>query len=218
LLNKGSIYCENFSNTIGIAEPVNTITNIAFIIVSIMLFRLYIKNKLKAYDIFALIVLLFFIGIGSGIWHFTQSPIGELLDIIPILLFMLVFLASFLKRFVDAKTPYIVLSIFLFILLSYPAQFLFREEPLKTSGGYLPAILVLILMSLYLIKKKIEVSKIFSIASLIFMVSISFRSLDFIVCSRFSTGSHFVWHILNAVALYLLVKSIIIYKTSLFKH
>jgi hypothetical protein len=182
-----------------------------------MLFRLYIKTKIKAYDVLALIVLLFLIGLGSGIWHFTQSPVGEFLDVIPILLFILVFIASFLKRFVGAKTPYIVLSIFLFILLSYSAQFLFEEEPLKTSGGYLPALLVLILMSFYLIQKKVKVSKTFALASLVFIVSISFRSLDFILCSGFSTGSHFVWHILNAVALYLLTKALIVVSPKLIR-
>jgi len=46
-------------------------------------------------------------------------------------------------------------------------------------------------------------------AAAIFAVSLSFRTVDRMLCGAFPLGTHFVWHLLNAVVLYLLLRTAI---------
>jgi hypothetical protein len=47
-------------------------------------------------------------------------------------------------------------------------------------------------------------------ATAVFLLSFSARTLDMQICSVFPLGTHFLWHLLNATLLYLLVRAAII--------
>jgi hypothetical protein len=38
---------------------------------------------------------------------------------------------------------------------------------------------------------------------------LAFRTVDTAICPQFALGSHFVWHVLNAVVLYMLLRTAI---------
>ena len=42
-------------------------------------------------------------------------------------------------------------------------------------------------------------------ATLVFLVSLAARTADLYVCPSFPLGTHFLWHILNALAVYMLI-------------
>jgi hypothetical protein len=42
--------------------------------------------------------------------------------------------------------------------------------------------------------------------AMIFMVSLALRIVDLDICDAFPLGTHFLWHVLNAVLLYLLLR------------
>ena len=44
------------------------------------------------------------------------------------------------------------------------------------------------------------------IAAAIFIVSLALRIVDLDICDAFPLGTHFLWHVLNAVLLYLLLR------------
>jgi hypothetical protein len=52
------------------------------------------------------------------------------------------------------------------------------------------------------------------VAALVFAISLLFRSIDLAVCSWLRVGTHFLWHALNAVVLYVLVRAAIRYRAA----
>ena len=42
-----------------------------------------------------------------------------------------------------------------------------------------------------------------------FVVSLAFRTMDQAVCPAFPLGTHFIWHLLNAGVLYILLRAAI---------
>lgn len=202
MLNSGALYCENFSANFIVTEPINSVTNLSFMIAGTFLLKIYFKQEKKEFPIYWLITLLFLIGIGSSAWHLTQSKIGELLDVIPILLFMISSIVIFLNRIVKWKWYLILITVIGFFVASALAPNLFKNDPLKTSAGYLPALSALLLFTLFAFINNHKILKCFVIASVLFVLSITLRSLDFLVCTQFPVGTHFTWHILNGFVLY----------------
>jgi hypothetical protein len=41
-------------------------------------------------------------------------------------------------------------------------------------------------------------------------VSLTFRTIDIAVCDAFTLGTHFVWHMLNAVVIYILLREAVV--------
>ena len=83
-------YCERTNEQI-FNEPVNAISNIFFIIVSLSLIKILRKNQSnKIYYIQP--ILIFFIGIGSFLFHLNPNIITLYSDVIPIFLFSLSFI------------------------------------------------------------------------------------------------------------------------------
>jgi hypothetical protein len=48
-----------------------------------------------------------------------------------------------------------------------------------------------------------------ALATGLFLVSLAFRSVDNVVCDVVPIGSHFLWHVLNALLLYVLMSGLI---------
>ena len=211
MLTTGSIYCENFSNIFLLAEPLNSITNISFFVAGFILLSLYKKRRLRDTYLLSLIILVFSVGIGSSVWHLTQSLVGEILDEIPILLFLLVYVILFLRRVIRWRWYYVLLSTISFLIASFLAPNIWKDEPLRTSGGYLPALVVLIVFTVLAFKRDRKLFKHLFLAATLFIASIIFRSLDFIVCGFFPLGVHFVWHILNGMVLFYVTRGLMYY-------
>jgi hypothetical protein len=41
------------------------------------------------------------------------------------------------------------------------------------------------------------------LAAGVLLLSLTFRTLDLAICERFAVGTHFLWHLLNGLVLYL---------------
>ena len=58
-----------------------------------------------------------------------------------------------------------------------------------------------------LIKAHIAMHLPLSLAALAFAISLTLRTVDIALCPAFPLGTHFAWHILNAVVLYVLLRT-----------
>jgi len=47
------------------------------------------------------------------------------------------------------------------------------------------------------------------LAVMIFTVSLALRTIDLAACETFPVGTHFLWHLLNAAVLYVLLRTAI---------
>ena len=54
-------------------------------------------------------------------------------------------------------------------------------------------------------KKEYDISLGLLIASFIFTISLSLRQMDLLYCAHLEIGTHWLWHILNSILLYMLV-------------
>ncbi len=205
-------YCERLEPGLW-AEPFNVLTNLAFLMAGFLLLRLLVRNQgikvQPTWDLWLLALCVFLIGIGSTLWHLYATPWAELADLLPITLLINVFLLSFLLR-IERIQVWQVVGLFLtFHIFSLGVIKAFPEDFFNGSIFYVSTWTALWVIVIYLSKFHHPLAKSFLSATLIFSVSIILRSLDLEVCEYFSTGTHFIWHLLNAVVLYLLVGGLI---------
>jgi hypothetical protein len=80
-------------------------------------------------------------------------------------------------------------------------------------GGalYLPTLLVLIGAAVALWRQGSGAAPAMAGATAVFLLSFAARTLDQTVCPGFPLGTHFLWHLLNATLLYLLVRLVILH-------
>ena len=147
------------------------------------------------------------IAIGSGLFHTFATNWTRLIDVVPILIFQLVFVWTYCRRIIEVRALYVA-----GIVLAYLASALWgRQFPHLVNGSltYAPAITVLIMLGSYHYVTRRAKRPILFAASLVFLASLTFRTVDAVVCPYFALGTHFLWHILNAVLLYLLMSGLL---------
>ena len=196
-------YCERTSADI-FSEPLNSLTNLAFIFISYLIFKKY-KNYKNGLIFSGLI---FFIGLGSFLLHTIPSKITALIDVIFILFFIIFFLYILYKNVLKTKIIYaLFLSFVSPVLYFYLGSSLKENFPLfGDSSFYIFILLNLILIYFYLLIKNTNFSNYILIASIIFLISIFFRIIDQVYCDINFYGTHFLWHILNSLVLFYLVR------------
>ena len=72
-------------------------------------------------------------------------------------------------------------------------------------GGYLPAAAAIFVVAMFLVVRKSPVAALVLAAGCVLVVSITARTIDMAVCAAFPLGTHFLWHLLNALTLYILI-------------
>ena len=138
-------------------------------------------------------------------FHTFATTWARVLDVVPILVFQLVFLWLYGRRIVDIKPAYVALLLAVFLSAAlYGRQF---SQMLGGSLTYAPALLVLFPLGAYHYKHQKVEPRLILVAAGVFLASLSFRSVDNAICGVLPVGTHFLWHTLNAVLLYLLARA-----------
>ena len=92
------------------------------------------------------------------------------------------------------------------VILFFPYQFLVVSVLsnitfLGSSVHYYPVVILIFIYSGLLRKSEPTLSRGLFIGAAVLCISIVFRTIDEPICSILSVGTHFVWHILNALML-----------------
>lgn len=206
------LYCERLSDGY-FAEPVNALSNIAFLIAAFYAWRYSKKHSVRDLGTSLLIVLMVAIGIGSLSFHTFANKISQFADLAPIFIFQLLYLWLYAKTVWGFRWPLrLVLSLALLVCIFISSGF---EQYLNGSVLYAPTLTVLFIISSYhTIKSKTG----FSLATwslIVFSLSLIFRTLDNDLCQTIRTGSHFLWHLLNGLVIYLMFKLLVINKAGM---
>jgi hypothetical protein len=194
------------------AEPLNVISSFAFIVVAISIYRFYHRHedldRKWIWDIHALTFLTFIIGINSVVFHAFPTPTTELLDTLSIVMFIVVYFWSVLFRI--GRCNFFQATI-CFIAFVGGSHILVHQFPraLNDSIGYLSSMMALIVIAIHLHLKARPSSQHFMLASIVGVCSLFCRAIDREICPDFGFGTHFIWHMLNATLLYILLKQII---------
>jgi hypothetical protein len=147
------------------------------------------------------------IGIGSALFHIVATTWSGVLDLGPILAFQLCYLWIYCRRVVFLRPSYSALAAGSLLITSMMGQALPPGD--ARSLTYLPALIVLLGLGTYHYYHHRREPLSLMAGAAIFAFALIFRTLDGAVCPFFPAGTHFLWHLLGAVALYLLFKGLI---------
>ena len=202
-------YCERAGDVGFWAEPVNALTNLAFIAAAYLCYtqlRTLNNPRFRTHgDIFALTLSLFAIGVGSGLWHTHVAHWSLLADVIPITLFIHIYLIATLRRIFELPWWGVALGWLGYMAVQMLAEIFLPASFLNGTVMYLPTYAALALMTLLLLVKKPDYGKVFLTVIGVWTVSLFFRTIDMEVCDSFPLGTHFLWHIFNSFVLYRLL-------------
>jgi len=149
-----------------------------------------------------LILLTAVVGVGSFIFHTVATQGAELFDTVPIAVFIYGYLLMALRRFMALSLAVSLALLVAFAAFTYAEAALVPPGALNGSHTYLPALTAMLILG-WLVRR--PGGPLVLAAGAIFAISLVFRSIDNAMCPLFPLGTHFVWHILNAVVLYLLL-------------
>lgn len=218
-------YCERGHNAAFWAEPVNALTNLGFMLLAVLAWRELAARPSSEGKVlrYALIANVFIIGVGSVLFHTYATAWSALVDVTPIGVFMIAYLAFGLYMFAGAPLLVIppLLAVFIFTTekamklqcwelgMSLPVQFQ-NLSCLNGSIAYMPALAAMALIGGWLAMRQHPAASNVLGAALVFMLSITFRTVDRLWCDDVvflgrSIGTHFLWHLFNSVTLYLLL-------------
>jgi hypothetical protein len=127
-------------------------------------------------------------------------------DVVPILLFISAYLLVFLLRI--ARFGWLAAA-GLFLLFQTVDALVQQTVPTDFINGsiaYVPAVAVVLLIAAHMRATARSGHSMVAWAGGLLLVSVTLRSLDLAVCAALPSGTHFLWHLLNALALYLLIR------------
>jgi len=196
-------YCERLDPSFW-AEPVNALTNAAFIAAAVMALMDWRRGGSTDRAVLALIIVVFAIGLGSFAFHTLATRGARLLDVIPIGVFIYGYFLLALRRMLGIPWLYAVVLLIAFMILSNGLAIAVPREVLNGSTGYFPALGALLIIG-WLLRDSTQ-GRAMLIAAAIFTASLALRIVDLGICNAFPLGTHFLWHVLNAMLLYLLLR------------
>jgi hypothetical protein len=197
------LYCERLGPGL-LAEPVNALTNLGFLLAAWLLWR-RLKGREQATDLRALTLLVALVGLGSLVFHTVATAATSRLDTGFITLFLLLYVHRWLVRVAGLGTWPALLGVAAFVLLDAGLRRLLAELPLNGSQFYAAAFLALLCMGLYGTLRAVPGSRLLLAAFALFLGSVTLRSVDLALCPQWPLGTHFLWHLANAGVLYLAV-------------
>ncbi len=201
----GVVYCEQGLIN-HLFEPLNTISNLFFVVSAVLLFFYFKKKKITDFKSKLFIGLILLIGMGSLIWHIVPMMATFFLDVIPIAMFLVVYLFFLLEKIVaNKKIAMLVLGVYLLLVI---LGFIIFPTLFSSSGGiYILTLLFLggtVIVSYF----KNILFKPVSVIFVLFLVAFIVRQVDLTVCPFFPLGTHFAWHTINAFIAYYGVKAL----------
>ena len=190
-------YCERMDASYW-AEPINAVTNIAFILAALFMWRRSAGLPLAQ----ALCVVLFAIGVGSFLFHTHATGWAAMTDVVPSVAYILLYIYVANRAFLGLGLWGALGGVALFIPYAGMMVPAFSLIPgLGSSAGYAPVPLLIYFYALWLKDRAPETAKGLAIGATILVVSLTFRTIDLPLCDGFPMGTHFMWHILNGIML-----------------
>ena len=190
-------YCERIDASFW-SEPLNAVTNVVFLMAAIwVLRRKELNNKARA-----LAFLLGMIGIASFLFHSVATAWAAALDALFILLFTLLYIFVATEDFLGLSRRSALVVTLGYFPLSVVVELL--TLPLSFLGStriYIPILVLITLYSLILYKKFPYLSRGLAMGALLLTISMFARSVDLPLCETIPIGTHFLWHVINAIML-----------------
>lgn len=188
-------YCERLDPSFW-AEPVNAVTNLAFLVAAVLMWR-------RSFGLGrTLAAVLFCIGFGSFLFHTVAQPWAGLADTMPILIFVLLYIFAANRDFWRLGLwPAVGLTLLFFPFAAATTPLFAMIPGIGGSAMYMPVPLLIALYAALLARRAPQTARGLAIGAAILLVSLTARILDAPLCALWPLGTHFLWHLLNAAML-----------------
>ncbi|MCP4933480.1 MAG: hypothetical protein GY927_04585 [bacterium] len=233
------LYCERGTSGQILAEPVNALSTLSLVIAGLAGLWMYKKLPLgqRSADHLLLIALAVIAGLGGLAFHLFAAQWSELAHLLPLLFFVMVYLAFALNRFLRVPPGATSLAIGLFVLVTMacltmtcvfldralqPAWSIIGEATdtkaigatscLNGSFAYFPALMALFALALWTHKRRHKSAKSLFFAAFLLLGAMVFHTIDHLTCSvnfvsGYKAGTHFIWHLLVGACLFILLRT-----------
>jgi len=201
------LYCERVGPGLW-AEPVNASTNVAFFLAAWAVWRLARRSRVPSGGVLVLTVLIVTIGIGSGLFHTFATPWARVLDVVPILLFQLCYLWLYSRDIMRLRSGLAGGLLALFFVAAYVG----RQFPHILNGSliYAPAFVFVWALGVYHHRTQRHERFDLLTAAGVFLLAVFFRTIDNAICPTLPLGTHFLWHLLLPVVVYLIARGFVL--------
>jgi hypothetical protein len=198
------LYCERLEPLFW-GEPVNALTNVSFLLAAAVAFVEWRRLGGRDRPVLALIVLTVIVGVGSFAFHTLATRGAVLLDLIPIAAFIYAYLLLALRRFLQLTWIPALAILAAFIALSHGLDWVVPRGFMNGSYAYLPALAAMLVVGSLVPNSRH--GTLLYLAAVVFTLSLVFRTFDLAICGIFPLGTHFIWHSLNGLVLYILLRA-----------
>jgi hypothetical protein len=192
-------YCERTDASFW-SEPINAVTNAAFLIAAVVMF-LRVRGRGLPIAL-SLVAILAAIGVGSFLFHTVATPWAAMADTLPIALFILLYLFAANLHFWCWPLWGAILGTLAFFPYAALTVPMFQSLPFFViSAAYWPVPLLIAVYGVLLRRRAPRTARGLLVGAAILTLSLVLRSLDDPLCEAIPVGTHFWWHILNAIML-----------------
>jgi len=197
--NQIDAYCERIEPGLW-AEPLNAATNLAFLLSAWIMWRRLQDQDLPLAQ--ALVWVLALIGLSSGAWHTLALGWTGAADSLSILIFILIYLYASNRDFWGLNATPALLGVLAFFPFAIATAWLLSRVPFFDISALYWSVALLIGGTAVALRRRAPATAMrLGLGAGVLTLSITVRSLDEILCASLPFGTHFLWHILNAILL-----------------
>jgi hypothetical protein len=212
------LYCERVGDGLW-SEPLNALSNLAFPLAALWAWLAARKLDQARLIVAILCLLAAMIGLGSFLFHTFANHWSEYADVVPIWSFVGLYVLTAIALVGGApparlvRIGVIAAVITTIVVLATtggnPGDADHSHDPLNGSAQYAPALIALLMFSAITLWRGHPIRGWAVAATLTFVASLAFRTADLHLCAAVPMGTHFMWHVLNAVMVGLLMQGLI---------
>ncbi len=182
-------YCERTSTALD-AEPINALTNAAFLLAAWAVWRLQSRDcaGFSPAIVRALAVCTAVVGLGSFLFHTVATRWSEWGDVLPILGFMLLFLWASLGCFLGWSGWTRLSALAVFFAVTFTLEAVVPGEVLHGGALYAPALFSLIALAATVARRHSDAGKALIGAAGVFLLSLAARTIDIPICRSFRSA------------------------------
>ncbi len=190
-------YCERTDPGLW-SEPLNALSNLAFLLAAVVMWR---RSRDAGPAPRLLCAILFAIGLASGLWHTVARAWAGALDSAAIAVFILVYVYAANRVFLGWRRRAAFSGMLAVLPYAAAAGYLFAQLPFfAISAGYWPVALLIAGYAAAL-RHEPALARGLALGAGLLVLSLSLRSLDGVLCAGLPMGTHYLWHVLNALLL-----------------
>ena len=199
-------YCERTGPGL-LAEPLNAFSNASFLIAAWAAWKLAAREGKLTTGMKIQIALGYLVGIGSILWHTYPTNTTLLLDVVPIVIFIMWYIWLYAREVIKVNMFLAAAFVALFVSATYYASG--YAGVLHGAPVYTPGLLVVLVLGIYHIATKQPHSSLLLFTAGVYLTALFFRTIDQEVCASFPIGTHFVWHSLIGLVTYMAMRALI---------